>query len=654
MKITMNTRTFLLGLTTLAGLGLAALVFSHLGVFGFSGESTPFEKMSEMADFVYAPEPGETLAYRFSLDSESVLSPEIFSAGNSHAPSPAGKNADETKLAMKTSGDLFLKFYPPENKGGNIRVAGAVADYEQTLNDATPIYARAVTYPFVFEMNPKGYLSGFRFTHGIPEEAKSVIWNILYTMQTACPKGKGDTWRTREIDTSGQYQANYSFSPKGGNDREFTVNKVKEKYLKSNAADNDMNPLLRASTVRIEESRAETLVPAKGAWIIKTRLKESTVMESGKKQLGKSDVIFTAERADKQPPTAFAATFGEALSALSSQRWFKEKYSITDSILDKQSRNLDLNDALKVFLDMRKSLASADRRKAEAFMLNYLRLFPKAAFDLIKAMDADPKKERFSHENQLLLWQLIAEAGHEDAQKAVIDAVTNTAYSDLTHMRAMAYVHSFEYPEDFMLDALWNAYGALDKQSSDKTVKELTTMALYAIGGLGSVDKLNDSLKPEVGKSLVENLRKTKDTAEQITLLEAIGNYGGSDVLSQVEPYFSSKDERVRMASFNALRRMDDPAAFDAFTGHYDKETSQNVKSAALKLLPGMTPSEKMMAWSGKEVLTVTEADDQEALTKVLGENMKTWPDNEKHLRALLSKKPSNMVKKTVYRYVAP
>jgi hypothetical protein len=653
MKITLNTRTLLLGLTTLAGLGLAALVFSHLGVFGFPGKSASWKKMAEMTDFAYSPEPGETLAYRFSLTSESVLNPEIFSAGNSKTPSTAGKNTEETKLTMKSSGDLFLKFYPPEKKGDNIRVAGAVADYEQTLNDATPVYARAVTYPFVFDMNPKGYLSGFRFTKGIPEEAKSVVRNILYSMQTAYPKGDGETWQTKEIDTTGQYQANYAFAARG-KDQGFTVAKVKEKYLKTNAADNDMNPLLRASSVRIVDSRAETLVPLKGAWILKTGLKESTVMESGKKQLGKSDVIFTAEREDKQPPAAFAATFNEALSALNSQGWFKEKYKITDSVLDNQSRNLDLDQALKAFLDMRKSLASSDRRKAEAFMLNYLRLFPKAAYDLIKAMDADPKKQRFSHEDQLLLWQLIAEAGHEDAQKAVLDAVTNPSFSDLTHMRAMAYVHSFEYPEEFMLDSLWNYYGTLDKKSEKSTTKELWTMTLYAIGGLGGPEKLNDALKAGVGKSLVENLKKTKDTSEQVTFLEAIGNYGGSDVLTQIEPYFASDSENVRIASFNAIRRMDSPAAFDAFTGHYEKETSRTVKSAALKFLTGMNPSQKMMSWSGKEVLTVTEPDDQEALTKVLGENMKTWPDNEKPLRDLLAKKPSNMVKKTVYRYVAP
>jgi hypothetical protein len=652
--MTMNARTFLYGLTTIAGLGLTALLFSHYGVFGFPGKHVSLEEMSRMTNFVYAPAPGETLAYRFSLDSESVLSPEIFSAGNSNKPAPGGKNAEETKLTMKSEGDLFLKFYPPETKGDNIRVAGAVADYEQTLNDATPIYARAVTYPFVFEMNPKGYLSGFRFTKGIPAEAEIVVRNLLYSMQTAYPKGHGGTWQTRENDTTGQYQANYAFVNKGENDSGFTVTKVKKEYLKTNAADNDMNPLLRAAHVRIEASLAETLVPLKGAWILKTNLKESTVMESGRKQLGKSGMTFTAERQDKPFPSAFAATFNEALAALNSQAWLKEKYTITDSVLDNQSRNLDLDDALKTFLDMRKAMTSTDRRKAEAFMLNYLRLFPKAAYDLIKALDADPKKQRFSHEDQLLLWKLIAEAGHEDAQKAVLDAVTNPAFSDLTHMRAMAYVHSFEYPGDFMLDDLWSYYSTLDRKSANTSVKELGTMTLYAIGGLGGPEKLNDALKSNVGKSLIENLRKTKDTTEQVTFLEAIGNYGGSDVLSQIDPYFASKDEAVRIASFNAIRRMNGPAVFDAFTEHYEKETSPKVKTAALKYLAGMTPSREMMSWSGKEILNVTEANDQEALTKVLGANIETYPENENPLRSLLAKKPSNLVKKEVYRYITP
>lgn len=650
----MNARTFLLGLTTLAGLSLAALLFSHYGVFGFPGKSGSSKTMSEMTHFIYSPEPGETLAYRFFLDSKSALSPEIFSAGNSNTPSATGKNVEETKLTMKSEGDLFLKFYPPESKGGNIRVAGAVADYEQTLNDATPVYARAVTYPFVFEMNPKGYLSGFRFTKGIPAEAEIVVRNLLYSMQTAYPEGHGETWQTREIDTTGKYQANYSFVDREENDRGFTVAKVKKEYLKTNATDNDMNPLLRASHVRIVESRAETLVPLKGAWILKTNLKESTVMESGRKQLGKSDVIFTAERQVKQPPSAFAPTFKEALSALNSQLWLKEKYTITDSVLDNQSRNLDLDEALKVFLSMRKSMTSTDRRKAEAFMLNYLRLYPKAAYDLIKALDADPKKVRFSHEDQLLLWQLIAKAGHEDAQKAVLDAIKNPSFSDLTHMRAMAYIHSFEYPEPFMADELWNYYRTLDKKSENPATKELGTMTLYAIGGLGSQEKLNDDLKPEIGKSLVENLKKTKDPKEEITFLESIGNYGQSDVIKEIEPYFSSDSEEVRIASFNAIRRMNDPAAFTTFVTYYDRESSQKVKSTALKILVTMPASEAVVSWAGKEVLSVKETDDQESLATVLGQHLETYPQSEKSLRALLSKKPSNLVKKTVYKYITP
>lgn len=652
MKITMNARTFLLGLTTLAGLGLAALLFNHLGVFGFSGKSEPWEKLAEMTDFVYSPEPGETLAYRFSIDSDTMLSPEIFSAGNTGAP--IGKSDGETKFTLKSSGDLFLKFYPPEKKGENIHVAGAVADYDQTINDATPVYARAVTYPFVFDMNPKGYMSDIRYTKGIPEEAKSMVRTLLYSMQTAYPKNNGKTWQTREIDSTGQYQANYVFAEKSDKKSGLFIEKSKEKYLKINATDNDMNPLLRAASVRIEKSRAETLVPFKGAWILKTGLAESTVMESGKKELGKSTISFMAEREDKKPPAPFASTFKEALATLGSQSWFKEKYTITDSVLDAQSKNLDMDQALKVFLDMRKALTSSDRRKAEAFMLNYLRLFPKAAYDLIRALDADPKKERFSHEDQLLLWQLIAEAGHGDAQKAVLDAVTNSAFSDLTHMRAMAYVHSFEYPEDFMLDTLWGYYKTLDRKSTNSSVKELGTMTLYAIGGLGSEDKLNDGLKPEIGKSLVENLNKSKDTAEQITLLESIGNYGGSDVLAQIGPYFSSKSEEVRIASFNAIRRMNDPAAFDTFVTYYDKESSQKVKSTALKILVTMPASEAVVSWAGKEVLSVKETDDQNALAKVLGQNLETYPQSEKSLRALLSRKPANLVKKTVYKYITP
>jgi HEAT repeat protein len=177
---------------------------------------------------------------------------------------------------------------------------------------------------------------------------------------------------------------------------------------------------------------------------------------------------------------------------------------------------------------------------------------------------------------------------------------------------------------------------------------------LYALGTLGSDEKLNDSLKPVIEKSLADNLKNTKDTQTQVATLQAIGNYGGSDILDQVLPFFSSDSEQVRVAANESIRRMDPGKAFDTFVDSYSAESSQNVRTSALKILESMKATGETVSWAGKEGLAVDESADQESLAKVLGKNIKTYPEAEEPLRKLLAKKPSNNVKKTVYRYIVP
>jgi len=203
-------------------------------------------------------------------------------------------------------------------------------------------------------------------------------------------------------------------------------------------------------------------------------------------------------------------------------------------------------------------------------------------------------------------------------------------------------------------DGLWSFYNGVDMAAGDDKSRELGTMALYAIGTMGSDEKLNQSLKPEIGKGLADTLQKAQNPEIQVMTLQAIGNYGGADVLSQVDPFFTNDNERVRVAAYEAIRRMPGNEAFNTFKTHYASESSQKVRTSALKIMESMPPTQESITWAGQEALKVDDSADQESLAKVLGQNIKAYPQSEKALRQLLDKKPSTIVKKTVYRYIAP
>ncbi len=656
-------------LITLSGLAVIVIlitILSYLNIFDRGVNESPDKKTvstetekdmylpSNFRDMIlsFSPRNGDMLSYRLTLKSDSDLSADIFSAGNSSGPSSSGDRF--VRLSMVSSGDLFLKFYHSDTSGKDVNVSGVIENLKLTLNGRLPDYAKGMTYPFAFQMDSKGYINDFSFTLGIPEEAKAMIKNIFYTMQTVYPKKRFQTWKTREIDSTGQYQAEYSIPVTEETDTGFVVEKKKLAYMMLFNEDTTMARGLAPTEVRIGNSSIKTKVPAKGAWILSTDQSESTEIMSGLKKLGTSMTQFSAVRQDKTPAAAFAEKFEDAISALKSSSWLKEKYTVTDPELNAISANIDLNTALNTYKSMRTSDNTAERLQAEKFMINYLRQNPQACYDLIKLLDADRNKDNFDHETHLELWQLITKAGHEDAQRAVLEAVTNNDYSGLTHIRALAYIHDFEYPESFVAQGLWGFYKTVDMVNGDDASRELGTMSLYAIGSIGSEEKLNNELKPDIGKSLSENLTNACDTETQVVTLQAIGNYGGSDVIDTVKPYFTSESERVRAAAYEAIRQMNAEEAFDTFTESYEKESSKNVRTSALNILTSMTVTDKTISWAGEEVLKVEASDDQEALAKVLGQNVKSYPECEDTLRKLLDKKPSNNVKKMVYRYIAP
>jgi hypothetical protein len=220
-------------------------------------------------------------------------------------------------------------------------------------------------------------------------------------------------------------------------------------------------------------------------------------------------------------------------------------------------------------------------------------------------------------------------------------------------MRALAYLHDFEYPEAATVDTLWQFTSTLDFQQSQQN-REIRTIGLYALGSLGNQEKRNDAVKPEISTILANNLENTTDPEEQAVTLGALGNYSGTEVLDIVEPFFTAENEKVRVSAYEALRHVETPQAVTMLTTHYEAETSLAVRTAALKSLSEMTPTVEGVEWANKTVLNVETPQEQVPLVEVLGKTLDTYPNNEQTLRTLLQKDLNNKVKKDIYRYVVP
>jgi len=602
----------------------------------------------------FGPKNGETLAFRFNSYADTEIDFSfLMPAGmpENKAPQP-GQGGTKTPVKLKASGELRLKYYDLEP--GIWNVAAVLSNVEYLLNDRKPVYAKALIYPFAFKMKSDGFLSDFQFTKGIPSEAEQFAKNILYTMQTAFPQEPKSEWKTKEADMTGQYRAAYALISTDAAQNTAAIGKRKLEYLFTRAAQSAINPLISGSQTRIEKTQTDITIPLKGPWILTLEQQEAVSSVAGGKEWNRSTGSFSVRRIEKDISGTFPEKFDDLLAKLKYNPAVKEQYYATDDMFDEIGAKLDINAALEMYKDLREKHPENAGRYAEKFFVNYLRQHPQACFDLVGIMDKDPKRERLDQSTQLILWRLITQAGHKEAQQAVIEAVTDPKFSDLTHIRALAYVHDFEHPESFVSDALWQFYKDLPASSQEQTQQELKNMTIYALGSLGSEDKLNETIKPQISSRLVENLYNTDKPEEQAVTLAAIGNYGGEEVIDAVEPYFSSENEEVRSSAFDSLRRMKDPVAAETLAKHFETESSPKVRVVALRTLKSMPPTSEGVTWANKTVMKTEAPEEQELLVGVIGENLKDRPENEKTLRELLKKNPDNRVKREIYKYIAP
>ncbi len=602
----------------------------------------------------FGPKNGGTLVFRFESEADTEIDFSfLMPAGlpGNKAPQP-GQSGTKTPVKLKASGELRLKYY--DLKPGIWNVAAVLSDVEYHLNDRKPVYAEALIYPFAFKMKSNGFLSDFQFTKGIPSEAEQFAKNILYTMQTAFPKEPKSEWKTKEVDMTGQYRAEYAIVSTDAAQHTAVIAKKKQEYLSTRAAQAGLNPSLSMSQTRIEKAQSDITIPLNGSWILTLKQQETVSSVAGGKEWSRAAGSFSVRQLEKDISGVFPDKFDDLLTTLKYNPAVKEQYYATDDMFDEIGAKLDINAALEMYKDLRAKHPENAGRYAEKFFVNYLRQHPQACFDLVGIMDKDPKRERLDQSTQLILWRLITQAGHTEAQRAVLEAVLNPGFSDLTHIRALAYVHDFDHPESFVSDALWQFYKDLGDAPESQTEQELKTMTIYALGSLGSEDKLNETIKPQISSRLVENLYHTDKPEEQAVTLAALGNYGGEEVLDAVEPYFSSENEEVRSSAFDSLRRMKDPKAAETLAKHFETESSPKVRSVALRTLKSMPPTSEGVTWANKTVRVTESPEEQELLVGVIGENLKDHPDNEKTLRELLKKNPDNRVKREIYKYIVP
>lgn len=613
-------------------------------------KSAPHSLQGHVSSFRFSPQPGQRMTFGFDMQVEADIDLYSFL--------PKGMNGGHAKGSEKhvpydvsATGELNVKYYP--DREGVWTVAAALTNPSYAINGQVPMFASDLRFPFSFRITNRGEINNFQFARGTDEAAKNVIKRLIYLMQITFPEKSMTTWRSTEVDGMGRYIAVYELKGKQ-EDRGNKLNIVKKKvaYEKTWVTGEKVNPILDASATHIEESRAEIIVPLYGAWISSIELRERRDLSAQGNVLSKSSIRFHAWQEALLGSVVFPDTFSAFRAQLLSGRYVLQSMYATNPVLDQMGEGLSLAGALDLYMKLRQGNSAKAERSAEEFFVNYLRQYPDVSEALVRQLcNGLPGIDDVT---QQILWRLIAEAGHPEAQQAMMKAALNPGYSGKTRIRAMSYVSDFQYPTNLLVNELWKNYQDIKQGDPSSMNGQLKTMSIFALGSLGFRDKLNHQIMPLIRERLLQGLQHADSSWDRRMALRAIGNYGNADILDHVEPYLKDSDANVRSAAYLALRRMEEPQAEQTLINSCSTESSPMVRRTALKTLSHMKPTNLGIGWAREEVLRAQDAKELVALVNILGKSLEEHPQNERSLRELLSTNPPRDVKMNVYSYIPP
>ncbi len=489
-----------------------------------------------------------------------------------------GKNASASAVSTRLEGELGLSYV--ENSGSLVRLRGTLGTPKLTVTDGTgkPLDAGRVgivehdlAAPFFITLDENGEVHDLHVHKGMVSLARGLVRSLASTMQVV--DREGATWKEREQDTTGEYEATYV---RGGNAianlASLSLSKTKNKYTRL-AGPNGLVPLTHDTEARV--SATSELVLDGAGWLQTLHAKEDLSIQPGSRMPSAhatSETTLTVV-GTQDDPTALGSfqrdldALEDAAAATAAENLAAQKQS--DELLVAGATLTTLTKALAAV----RQGDSASKATLEARMSALLRLDPTAA-----GAAATRIRNGAPHEQADSLIAAMGGSGTPEAQRALTQVLEDTNVStDARTASAMALAGT-QAPTAETAEALQRA-----SNDHDPDVSHTSSLAL---GGVAREMRESD---PTTASSSVDALLTKLDgaasTEDNVVLLRALGNAGDPRVLPYAERAMANSDPVVRMAAVAAVRYLTrggaDTLVGEAMTHDGDEDVRQEAVSTA-------------------------------------------------------------------------
>lgn len=528
---------------------------------------------------------GQEYAYRFQTNC-------LIALGDKTPLYDFDLSADARLLALKVNPDS-VSFY--------LKLDGA--KFVSRTPKSQPEFDRLVPqlkHPYFFEMKG-GLVTAASFPKDLHPLAVAVFRSFSASLQFAAVAGRPHSFTTREFDTTGQYEAEYTPSTDP-----LVWSKRKQRYLGILLGDHESKEAKEIAP-KVVESKAEIRLSPEGRPIQISQRDQLELANAQAPLNSDTKVSLLAEsvRPSAQPIGELLATrdAGIKLAANAPYESDADRANLDEAKIDgltfekvlgsfEQIAMRPKSDAEHQTLDAKRAEFKKQSDEEAKLFVALGALFRAQPNNIQKAVDKI-KAKSVARDS---LVDALGSTGTVAAQDTLIALVKSPSSDKMLKARAVLSLARTENPSPASVRAL---LGLIDDEV-------LGTEALYGIGNYTrafSVSGRPDAAKT-LGTVLTHRLETAKSEMRVIEALRAVANSGVDAAFGRVKPYLKDPREQVRVDAVLALGLMTAPEIDAMLVERLTLDTAKKVRLAAVEAMGRRNPNDVLVAGLRENVTT--------------------------------------------------
>lgn len=549
-----------------AAVGASVVLGAVLWLMTDDAEQSPEERDESAVETSVEPagvalacnlSPGQTLAYRFRLDSTAELNPSALMPG-----APAGAQLQRRQRHIK--GEFLWRVMSVETTAreqDEVTVAAIFRTFEPADEDvdAPEEFATLEQTPVLLRIDERCRFLGVGAVSDVP--AKVVRqWQLLASVleMVGSRGGAAANWTATQHDATGTYLASYVLEDGGE-----AIQKRRKNFL--SVQDRGGSELV----ARILDSRGIGRPAGDGAWLAAADISEDIELRttSGAVFVRASTHAKVERLADVPDDPFWARTI-----STDDMRW----RSMLDYAQDEGAARQDVAPGIAT-LSPTDALAEFRRR------LDGTNHIGDAVDMLVGYLLADPDHPAAIYElliegkvrqgERSVLFLALEKAGGPACRDVLIDAASNPRLDRADHLRAFGALADVPKPDEDVVNAVEDA--------ARGTTSHQSRAATLALGTLAGREEMAPALKDRVVSRLRDGLHEHADERERLLTLEAVGNAGGAGARTlerRVRELTGSERPRERARAQETLRRLGTAVDHLTLLDALERESEESVR----------------------------------------------------------------------------